>query len=115
MSIVLCLLQELSANDSDDVSGLKRKRHANNKLVIVSDDEDDNEHNSKHDVLSESGNCISVTNSAGPQCTGSYCVSSCIYILSTICCISQFSQNTHLCMRLMTIFRHDLKSYLCCF
>jgi len=51
-------LQELQAVDSDDLSGLKRKQHLSNKLVIVSDEEDESDCTAKHD---DNGKCNGVT------------------------------------------------------
>jgi len=49
------VLQELDANVSGSASRLKQKRPLSNKLVIVSDEEDDCESND--DVYQENGKC----------------------------------------------------------
>ena len=70
---VLFVLQELQATDSNDVFGLNRKRRSSNKLVIVSDDEGDGEHNDK-DVCSKAGECNGDSFSTDHQHTGLSCV-----------------------------------------
>jgi len=66
---VLFVLQELQATDSNDVFGLNRKRRSSNKLVIVSDEEGDGEHNDK-DVCSKAGKCNGESFSTDHQHTG---------------------------------------------